>query len=195
MAVAISAILVALGVFAVQRTRTRLNAERATVELRGLVAGAQRLASVASSRVGTDRLVAGPTCPNAVPAVILPPPPTPGHLPTIAVISPTQVEVPAGLTPIVLPSGDAALQIDCEVFDFTTETNGQVNLTIPAAGTQFTLAPNGRIFGPTPTAHFQITGIANPAKPYGFRVLSSGVICSSAVPPVAPNNDLCDEDV
>jgi prepilin-type N-terminal cleavage/methylation domain-containing protein len=208
-AVAITAILVVLAVLSVQRTRNRLDAERATVELRGLIAQAQRLASVAGSRAGTHRLVAGPSCGNAVcvygppaapgcPAPLKPNAPvvsTQGHIPTIAILNATQIEIPTGLQAITVgPNAEPALQMDCETFDFTAETGGDVAITVPAAAETYTVAPNGRLFGPNPTMHIQVTGTANPMRPYGFRVLSSGVICSSALP-MPPALQLCDEDV
>lgn len=188
-AVAIVGILSAVAISSLQQTRGRLNAERATVRLRGMIADAQSLAAAAGTRIGTANLVIGPTCGSA-----------PGNI-EVRFLSPTQIEVPVALTPLP-PNGFGRIdaQVDCQVFDLAIETDGAV--TVNSTSPTMRIFPNGRIqvqVGPNfqnGQLHMLFTGVADPTRPYGFTILPSGVMCQSSEPiPMAPGVSPCNENV
>ncbi len=179
--VGIIAVVAAMAVSSVQRTRGRLDAERAVVRLRGMIAKAQTLATVAGARLGTPAVTNG-TCTG-----------TPGFI-EIQVLDATRVEVPVGMVPTTLADGRTTLSAECEIFDLNVQTGGRAQITTPPTTFQFTA--NGRLAGVPPNTWVTLlaVGTADPSRPYGFSVLPSGVMCSASVlsPPAATP---CNEDL
>lgn len=182
--VAIIAIVATVAVSSVQRTRGRLNAERAVVRLRGMVAKAQMLATVAGARLGTPAVFNG-TCGG-----------TNGLL-EVRVLDAARVEVPVALVPVTLADGRTTLRAECEIFDLNVATDNQAQFSSPPVA--FGFSSNGRLGTVTPAppnawVTVLAVGTADPSRPYGFSVLSSGVMCSAAgTSPPAPTP--CNEDL
>jgi prepilin-type N-terminal cleavage/methylation domain-containing protein len=180
--VAIIAVLATIAVSSIQRTRGRLNAERAVVHLRGMIAKAQTLALVAGARIGTPALTNGGSCGGT------------NNFIEVRVIDAAQVEVPVALVPATLPDGRTTLTVECEIFDLDVRTDGTAQITTPPGTFQFT--SNGRLAGLPGGGWITIlaVGTVDPSRPYGFSVLPSGVMCSSSElsPPAATP---CNEDV
>ncbi len=190
--VGIVAILTGVAVFNVTQSRRRVTVERALADLRGRIARAQSLAAVAGSRlgnvVGTPRFVYGAGC-TAAPERQL-----------WVRFNGGTVEIPSQLRYDDLTD---ELTVQCDTFDIAAETRGIGTLLAPPAGTVLGFSPNGRsltIAGPAAPLYVQADTLGDTRK-YGFRVLSSGVLCSAMEPAVpaaafaAPAGPLCSEDL
>lgn len=190
--VGIVAILTGVSVYNVTQSRRRVSVERALADLRGRIVRAQTLASVAGSRLGNvagaaPRFIYGAGC-TAAPERQL-----------WVRFNGATVEIPAQLR-----YNDATdqLTVECDTFDITVETRGMGALLAPPAGTLLGFSPTGRSLtpaGPAAPLYVQADTLGDPQK-YGFRVLSSGVLCSAIEPVVpaaafaAPAGPLCSED-
>ena len=178
MAVAVVALVLSLAVFQLNRSRTRVTVERATMELQALASRAQSLAAVAGSRVGTARTVLGAGCT-----------PDPNPQLWVRVRAGNVVEFPNAIT---YDPGTDLLTVTCDTWDRGARTNGAGNLAIPPAPAAFAFSPSGRLLNQTVPGGevFVRVAAAGDVMTYGFRILRSGVMCKSS----DPADGVCDED-
>jgi prepilin-type N-terminal cleavage/methylation domain-containing protein len=182
--VAIIAIGAAIAIFSIQQSRESISLERANSEVRSVIEQARSLAALAGPRVGTPRLIAGGTCPNAGGNQI-------------------QVSINPAAGTVVYPSGQttAAGTMTTACTTWTLAQNIQPGslaaFQSPGALTTIDFSPTGRVTiagGPGPTVPVRIASPDQPAI-NGFRVLPSGVLCPSSDPSPAPAAGTeCDEN-
>jgi prepilin-type N-terminal cleavage/methylation domain-containing protein len=178
--VAIIGTLASLAVWNLTQRRQTSTVEAQASDLQAAILRAQSLAAVAGSRIGDPaRLISDPaTCPG-VPGggiwVVIAPP---------NYIAPAQVAYNAAVD---------VMTVFCSVNNFSVLTNN-VGVISAVTTSPFGFTSAGRLtvpFGaPPPSVFIQTQVAAQPTSRFGFRILASGVICTSA------NNNLaapCDE--
>lgn len=180
--VAIIGVVAGLAAWNLTQRQQTSTVEAQASDLQGAILRAQSLAAVAGSRIGDPaRLVSDPaTCPGVpgggVWVVIAPP----------NYIAPIQV---------VYNAAADVMTVFCSVNDFSVLTNNRGVISVVSTS-PFGFTSSGRLtvpFGaPPPWVFVQTQVAAQPTSRFGFRILASGVTCTSA------NNTLaapCDEAV
>lgn len=177
--VAIIGILGGIAVWTATRRQRASSVEVAFAAVRAGIERAQALAAVAGSRVGDPaRLTSDPaTCPGAPPGGIW------------VQLAPPSAIVPARVT---YDRATDQMTVFCKTTDFGVATAGRGQLSA-ATSPLFGFDSAGRLafLGPPAPSVFVQGQVANdPGSRFGFRVLPSGVFCSSRDDvPAAP----CDE--
>ncbi len=182
--VAIIAIFLGIATSTVLQGRRRLNLERASLTIKGLLEQARSVSAVAGSRAGTTRMEYGAGCTDE--RTLTPGDPSQWQL--WVRINGDQIEVPARLT-----LGNDTIVVSCETFDVAAATAGAGRLGLPAAAGSLAFAPSGRLIlrgVPGPFAYLQVQSTSGP-ETYGIRVFPSGVACAASV---AAGPPWCDED-
>ncbi|MBK6687001.1 MAG: prepilin-type N-terminal cleavage/methylation domain-containing protein [Deltaproteobacteria bacterium] len=178
--VAIIGALAAIATWNFSRMQRNSSVDAQAGIIKSAVERAQALASVAGSRIGdAARLVSDPaSCPGGLGGGVW------------VQIAPPNLVLPRS---VVYNAAADVMTVFCETVDFsvTTANRGTITSGVPAFG--FTSAgrlavPGG---GAPPSVHVQAQVVGAPNITYGFRILSSGVVCTSAIDdPAAP----CDEE-
>lgn len=178
--VAIIGTLVGLAAWNLNQRQQTSTVEAQASELQAAILRAQSLAAVAGSRIGDPaRLVSDPaTCPGVPGGGIW------------VVIAPPNYIAPAQ---VVYNAAADVMTVICSVNNFSVLTNNRGNISAVSTS-PFGFTSAGRLtvpFGPPPPWVFVQTQVtAQPTSRFGFRILASGVTCTSA------NNTLaapCDE--
>lgn len=180
--VAVVGILAAVAVGSLYRSRERANLARSAGELRGRLERVRGLASVVGSRLGTNRLVLGPSCPQAAAT---------GNNQLWVTVDPgtNTIEIPVQV--LANPVTDQ-LTLVCENwtnFGLANSINF-IQFEFPAAVTQFAFSATGRLLpvnlGPVQIILQNADQLTERA---GMTVLSSGVICATDNPALLCQTD------
>lgn len=178
--VAILGALAAIATWNLSRRQRNSSVEAQAGIVKSAVERAQSLAAVAGSRIGDPaRLVSDPaTCPGGLGGGVW------------VQVAPPNLVLPRSV--VYNPAADV-MTVFCETVDFSVATanRGTITAGVPAFGFSAAgrlVVPGG---GAPPSVHVQAQVVGAPTITYGFRVLSSGVVCTSAIDdPTAP----CDEE-
>lgn len=173
--VAIVGVLLGIAAYSVVRGRRRINVERASLEIKGLLEQARALSAVAGSRVGTNRLIYGAGCTDERLA-------SPGNPPQwqmwVRYNGGAELEVPRRL----LDAGNDTIIVTCQTYNIDIETDGQAVFTQPGVAMSLAFTPSGRLMVRNvagPFAYFQVSN-PNDIKTFGVRVMPSGVVCEAS---------------
>jgi prepilin-type N-terminal cleavage/methylation domain-containing protein len=187
--VGIVAILLAVAIFAIARSKDTMTVERAAALLRTRVEKAQSIAAIAGSRLGTPRVTLDGSC-------------------VADANEPNQLWINVNGGQVTIPSradvqGDGTIVVSCDPWDLDALTRGMA-LFDPGVGANeqpasFAFTADGRLIVPR--------GAAQPAngllfllrktddnRKFGFRVLPSGLFCNATTPNPTNRTLFCNED-
>ena len=181
--VGVIAILLSVTAYSLLRSQRRINVDRVSVRVRGLLEQARALAAIGGSRVGSNRIEYDASCTDES---------------TASADDPTQwqlwvrfdgnvIEAPNRLE----DTGDDTVRVVCETFNVEDASNEQVAIVAPVAG-DIAFTPSGRTLlrGFPGTHAFIQFEDPNAAKRFGIRVMRSGVMCDASI---AAGPPWCDE--
>jgi prepilin-type N-terminal cleavage/methylation domain-containing protein len=170
--VAIIAIFAAVAVFSIQRNRETVSIDKAAAEVRSFVEEARSLAALAGSRAGSDRLNPSASCGAWT---------LNNHMEVTIDGAAGRVVYPSEVT---LDPVTNELNVDCETWLLADRITAGSNATFtePAGTVTFAFTPSGHLLGNGDAPVFVRIGTPETVRNFGFRVLTSGVICQSSDP-------------